>query len=93
LHNKIPEPRFSPKTSDTKRFPLITVFHDFNPATVSSHHTTLTFEYILIETEGAGGGVWRIRRRSNTAPEDVLLVYILEGEEEEERGLRAWRVV
>jgi hypothetical protein len=57
LHNKIPELRFNPKTSDTKDFPLSTGFYDFNPATVSSHHTTLTFKYTHIEIEGTRGGV------------------------------------
>ena len=61
-------------------------FTIFNPATVSSHYTTLTFEYTHTETEGTRGGVWRIRRRSNTAPKDVLLVYIVEREEEEGGG-------
>ena len=53
---------------------------------MSSHHATLTFEYTHRETEGTGRGVWRIRRRSNTAPKDVLLVYIVEREEEEGGG-------
>jgi hypothetical protein len=50
---------------------------------MSSHYTTFTFKYTYIETEGTRGGVWRICRKGNTAPEDALLFYIMEGEGEE----------
>jgi hypothetical protein len=59
----------------------LTVFHDFNPATVSS--PTYLRIYTHAEIEGIGGGVWRIRREVNTAPEDALLVYIGRREEGE----------
>ena len=59
----------------------MTVFHDFNPATVSS--PIYLRIYIHAEIEGTRGGVWRIRREENTAPEDALLVYIGRREEGE----------
>jgi hypothetical protein len=42
--------------------------------------------YTHTRIEGPGGGVWRIREKENTAPEDALLVYIRE-EVWEGRGL------